>query len=359
MVRFLRRIEINQLKIIMNAKKVVIWMLILFSGIACKRNNQVIHRNITGKAGELIVVMSKVAWDDKPGNIVRHFLTQPQVSLPQEEPLFDVTLIPHEAFKDIFMSTRNIIQTRISPIIENPGITFTDDMWAYPQATCQINARNNEEFIKLFTENNLRIIGYFLKAERDRLMKNYDKLHEKAVYNTLENKFDLNLRVYPGFIIKTPAEGFAWIRFETPEISQALLVYTFPYRSDSAFTLNYLIAKRDSFLRLYVPGPTKGSYMTTEKMAKPVLNITRHNGNYAAEVRGLWKVENDFMGGPFIMLAELDAVRQRVVVIDGYVYAPSKNKRNLLRQVEAMVYSLRLKDQEKNDKLNSQMNIGN
>ena len=343
----------------MNAKNMIFCVLILSTGISCNRSNQVIHRNITGRAGELIVVMSKVAWDDKPGNIVRQFLSQPQVSLPQEEPLFDITLIPHEAFKDIFLSTRNIIQTRISPIVENPGITFSNDVWAYPQATCQINARNNEEFVRIFTENNHKIIGYFLKAERDRLMANYNKLYEKAVYNTLENNFDLNLRVSPGFVIKTPADGFAWIRFETPEISQGVLVYSFPYRSDSAFTLNYLVAKRDSFLHLYVPGPARGSFMTTEKMAKPVLNITKHNGNYAAEIRGLWKVENDFMGGPFIMLAELDAIRQRVVVIDGYVYAPSKNKRNLLRQVEAMVYSLRLKDQDKNDKLNSEMNKRN
>lgn len=59
------------------------------------------------------------------------------------------------------------------------------------------------------------------------------------------------------------------------------------------------------------------------------------------------------------MLAELDACRKRVVVVDGYVYAPSKEKRNLLRQVEAMVYSLRFKDQEKNDKINSQIKMGN
>jgi len=343
----------------MKAKNRVLLMFFLFIGISCNKNSQVIHRNITGKAGELIVVMSKVAWDDKPGNIVRQILSQPQSSLPQEEPLFDVTLIPHEAFKDIFLSTRNIVQTKISPIVENPGITFTNDIWAYPQATCQVNARNNDEFIKIFTENSHKIIRYFLRAERDRLTMNYDKLYEKNIYNTLEKNFDLNLRISPGFVMVIPDKDFAWIRFETPEISQAIMVYSFPYKSDSSFTLNNLVARRDSILKLHVPGPTKGSFMTTEKKAIPVLQITKHYGNYAAEVRGLWRVENDYMGGPFIMLAELDAIRQRVVVVDGYVYAPTKNKRNLLRQVEAMVYSLRLKDQDKNDKINSQLNMGN
>ncbi len=107
------------------------------------------------------------------------------------------------------------------------------------------------------------------------------------------------------------------------------MIYTLPYTSDSTFTRQYLLQKRDSILKVNVPGPTKGSYMATELRAEPLFQITKHNGNYAADIRGLWRVENDFMGGPFIMLAELDAYRQRVVVVDGYVYAPSKNKTQL------------------------------
>ncbi len=151
-------------------------MVVMIASSCNWKENQPIHRNITGKAGEIIVVMSKVAWDDVPGNLVRRILAQPQLSLPQEEPLFDLITIPHESFKDIFLPTRNIIQTRISPIVETPGITFTDNVWAYPQATIQINARTNQEFEKIFTDNGEKIIAYFLKAERQRLTSNYEKL---------------------------------------------------------------------------------------------------------------------------------------------------------------------------------------
>ena len=88
------------------------------------KGGPVLYTNVTGRAGEMIVVMSKVAWDDLPGNLIRNTLAQPQLSLPQEEPLFDLINVPHEAFKDIFLTTRNIIQTKISPIVENP-VTFS------------------------------------------------------------------------------------------------------------------------------------------------------------------------------------------------------------------------------------------
>jgi len=48
----------------------------------------------------------------------------------------------------------------------------------------------------------------------------------------------------------------------------------------------------------------------------------------------------DFMGGPFINYTMVDQRHQRVVTIDGYVYYPSKDKKNLLRQLEALIYTL-------------------
>jgi hypothetical protein len=323
------------------------------------QGQQIMHKNITGKAGEVVIVISNKSWDDTPGNLLRQVLAQPLPGLPQDEPLFDLISVPHEAFKEIFQTTRNIIQTRISPIVENAGVTFTENIWAFPQATVQINARTNEEFETLFMQNSDKIVGYFLKAERDRLASNYRDYHDKGVYTNLDRDFDVLLHVPPGFRVSQQDKDFAWIRYETPDISQALLVYSFPYTSDSTFTLNYLLAKRDSILRARVPGAIPGSYMTTERRWEPMFQVTKHNGNYAADIRGLWKVEKDFMGGPFVMLAELDAYRQRVVVADGYVYAPGKNKRNLTRQIEAMVYSMRFNDQEQNDRLNRQAAMGN
>jgi len=55
----------------------------------------------------------------------------------------------------------------------------------------------------------------------------------------------------------------------------------------------------------------------------------------------------------------LDASNQRIVVVFGYVFAPSKDKRNLLQQVEAMVYSLKMNNQAENDKISSQIKMGN
>lgn len=329
---------------------------LLFS---CSNETTQMHQNITGKAGEMVVVISKDSWDGIPGKLIRETLAQPQIALPQDEPLFDVIDVPHAAFKDIFKSTRNIIQTSISVNVDNEGVTFKDDVWAYPQATVQIKAKSPQQFEKLFNENKDKILSYFLAAEKERLKINYAKYYEKGVFNVLNDTFKVTMKVPPGFQITKQAEDFIWYKYETPDISQGIILYTFPYVSDSAFTVNYSLRVRDSLLKAHVPGPTEGSYMTTEKRIDQTNIIFEHNGNYASEMRGLWRVQNDFMGGPYISLSELDAKNQRVISAFAYVYAPSKNKRNFIRQMEAMIYSLKQNNQAENDKMNSQIKMGN
>jgi hypothetical protein len=322
-------------------------------------NEPILHQNISGQANELVIVISDESWNGVPGELLRNTLAQPHIGLPQSEPLFDLINVPHAGFKKIFRSTRNIIQTTIASTVDSAGVTMKDDVYAYPQATVQIKAKNAQQFEEIFKASSDKILTYFLSAEKERLTMNYKKYYEKLVYNALDKNFGLTMTVPPGFAIAREKENSIWFKYETPEISQGIILYTFPYTSDSTFTLNYLVAKNDSVLEVNIPGPTEGSYMSTEKRLDQVFNIFEHNKNYASEMRGLWRLENDFMGGPYISLAELDASNQRVVVAFGYVFAPSKEKRNLLQQVEAMVYSLKLNDQEKNNKINSQVKMGN
>jgi hypothetical protein len=69
-------------------------------------------------------------------------------------------------------------------------------------------------------------------------------------------------------------------------------------------------------------------------------NPVDFNGRFAIETRGLWRLENDFMGGPFVNYTFVNEKNNKVVTIDGYVFAPNKPKRDLLIQLEAIAHSI-------------------
>lgn len=344
----------------MKGIKLIFFTLISLSFILSScRDDTKLRKKVTGKAGEVVVVITKESWDGQVGENLRATLAQPQISLPQEEPIFDLISVPPSAFKEIFKTSRNIINVRISPTNDEAKVEFKKDIWAWPQAVVNISASSSEDFEQVFKANSDKIVAYLLKAERDRLQRNYASYKEVDVMAKVKEIMNVDVTLPVGFKVADEADDFMWVRYDTPEIMQGIAFYSFPYTSDSTFTEKYLLSKRDSILEEHIEGPLDNSYMTTEHRLKPTFNAFNFKKNYAVEMRGLWRVEGDFMGGPFISLSVLDAANNRIIVADGFVYAPRFDKRNYLRQLEAMIYSMTLPDQAKNDKINSQVNMGN
>ena len=119
---------------------------------------------------------------------------------------------------------------------------------------------------------------------------NYKKLSYKVILSKLDEKFDLSLTFPPGFQMLPKGRilfGYPMRLRRSPRPLWCILFLILL----TALYPDYLLFKRDSTLRVNVPGPVNGSYMTTEKAVKPILQITRHNGNYAANSGdcGVWK----------------------------------------------------------------------
>lgn len=319
----------------------------------------VLMKSVTGKPGELVIVIAKDYWEGKVGDTLAHYLQQPQLGLPQTEPIMNLTDIPPDAFK-AFQTTRNIILTRIAETVTEPSVTVQRDVYAKSQLIISVQAPDEESFIKLFSEKLDMIIATLLQTEKRRLMDMYaqNRYKNEPIYNMLKEHHHFTMNIPKGYDVATDTTDFVWIKYEAELTSQAVLAYTFPYESDSTFTTDYLIQKRDSVLKLNVPGPLPGSYMTTEHQVPVLAQPFTLNGNYSVELRGLWRVQGDFMGGPFVSISTLDASRKRVVTVEGFVYSPKYNNRDYLRQVEAMIYSLQFPDQKMNDKINQMYQIG-
>ena len=82
--------------------------------------------------------------------------------------------------------------------------------------------------------------------------------------------------------------------------------------------------------------------MTTATVYPPVFYDLKRDALSIVETRGLWELEGGFMGGPFVSHSVFDSVRNRIVTVEGYVYYPNQKKRVKLRQLEAIIYSLKL-----------------
>jgi hypothetical protein len=82
--------------------------------------------------------------------------------------------------------------------------------------------------------------------------------------------------------------------------------------------------------------------MTTEKEFTPQFSEYLKGNKHMAEMRGLWKTEKGVsMGGPFISISLLDEANKQVITVEGFVFAAGFNKRNYMRQLEAILVNMK------------------
>ncbi len=324
----------------MKAFKLLLIIVAIVSIESCKcTGGPQLMPNVSGKAGEVVIVIGKGDWETDAGAALRVVLAADEPHLPQKEPMFTLVNIPESAFSRIFQTHRNIIIINILPNQEEAKIIFQENVWAAPQIVATISASSGSEIAKVVLQQQDRLSGAILMAERNRNIQNAKRYEEKELRAVVSSEFGGSPYFPKGYSIKKKTDNFIWISYETTYTNQGVFVYRFPYKDSTDFYPENLVARRNEVLFRNVPGQIEKSYMTTNLLEEPSLRWVRYNKRDFAELKGQWEVQNDFMGGPFISHFFMDKENRNVIALEAFVYAPRYDKRNYLRQVESLIYS--------------------
>jgi hypothetical protein len=295
--------------------------------------------NVTGTAGEVIVVMDKKMWNGSPGEAVREQLGAVLIGLPQPEPAFKLIPVNTAGFRDIYVSHRNILLVKEDKEAE-AGVTFRRNRWAETQLVVVVTAPDTASIAATIRENGEDIRRSINDAERERLTTWLTRSagKERSVVTAGDLKWEM---VRPaGYKPDFNREGIMMISAETPTTTQSVIVSVVD-RPASRIGCVELADLTQKVMSAEVKGPDGGSFMVIEQQIPVSCRSFRRNDTDYIEMRGLWTLEGGYMGGPFISYAFIDQATSRAVVVTGFVYAPKEEKRELLRQVEALMYTVR------------------
>ncbi len=323
--------------------KLSIYLLLTLSILvaSCKTKPNAHKPNPTGNAGIMIIVMNDAVKKTVGGKNLWDMMVQPMIGLPQEEPMFDVSVIPHRSFSDFMKTYRNLVVVEVGPKVKEEGIKFFKGTWAKQQALVRIFAKDAASMEKMITKNEIKLVGFFAKAERERLANYFKSIFNPELKKLVTAKFDISIDVPTDFRLKKDTTDFLWMSHETSKSSLGLLMYKIDYVGEGSFSKEYLLNKRDEIMIKQVPGPSEGSYMTTEHLFPVNYQVIKMpTDSNTVVLRGLWKVQGDMMGGPFISMAHHDKETNKIIITEGYSYNPEKpKKRNMVRQLEAILRS--------------------
>ncbi len=298
--------------------------------------------NVTGSTGEVMVVMDRALWDGTAGAAVREYLGANLIGMPQPEPAFRLMPVNPDGFRDVYVAHRNVIIVKTDNEKSGTEVTFSRNRWAETQLVIDVTAPDTVALADAFRDNGEVIRKKINDAERERLTTWLTRSAGKERSRLTTDNGSWELLLPAGYKPDFNRRGVMMISAETPTTTQSVIVSVSDRRMSrmDCFELADLTEK---VMSAEVSGPDPGSFMIIEKRAQTSCRSFRRDSTDYIEMRGLWTLEGGFMGGPFISYAFIDKESSRPVVVTGFVYAPGDDKRELLRQVEALMYTLEKK----------------
>ena len=289
-------------------------------------------------SNEVLVIIDENEWLEPHGRAVFDVLNSPMPGMPQREANFKILQIDPKNFTNTFKMARNIIVVDVSSDYVNTKMSSENNKFASGQVVLTLKAPDKEALETYLQENEQRIVDYLVTRELERTAQWLKK--ESATPKThIKNVFGFTLNYPKGLNNITEDDNFFWATNNSAESRQDVVIYSVPYTSQTIFEKDSLIAIRNRVLGNHIKG-AMNSQMTTSTIFPAEYRRVEIDGIFRAELRGLWEMTTDMMGGPFVSQAFVNENTGRVIFVDVYVYAPEKKKRSLIRNLEASFYTI-------------------
>ena len=328
-------------------KKIIFTLLATFILASCSSDGPTIFQpSSSGLPYEVLVICEDDMWEAPAGRALYDVLDTDISGIPQPERSFRISHTRPAAFGNLLKIFRNIIKVDIDPKrYTTTKFKFTRDVYASPQVIFTIQSPSEEAFKEYVETNSQTIIDFFTSTEMNRQLKIVQKKggYNERFLDSVKTKFGCELYVPIELQNLISKKDFVWVS-DMQSINSVILnfvMYSYPYNGASDFTMENFLHKRDSVMKANLPGGRPNSYMKTEH-EYVAMKETEFRERYMQVVRGLWSMENDAMGGPFVSHSVVDEVNNRVIVVEAFVYAASRKKGDLIRKLEASLFSLRL-----------------
>ncbi len=330
----------------LNALALLIISILLFGCGEASRKN-LLPRN-TGNLGEIVVIAPDAFWNLSEADVFRKQMNKEMYGLPQSERIFHCVEVKKSGFKDLFKTHRNILNVQIDKGLENK-VSARREIHSRQQLYITINAKSVQDLTAIIEERLDQILQMFHDEETVRLIDRNKAFGKAEFNNNIANTIDLDIIIQDGFEVAKATESFLWLRLdrEKPlggyqhQLSQGLMVYWRPYTDTNQFSDSSLEAWRNDVTKENVEGPQKSYMAVSERFLLPYVTESSFEDGAAKEIRGLWRMEGYFMGGPFYSYSFYNPNNEMQYMVDGYVYAPQFDKLPLLREVEAIAKSVK------------------
>ena len=318
---------------------------------------------------QIAVIADDAIWESALGDSLRYYFEAPYPILNQPEPQFDLRHFTPQDLKDrdifrelraylIIANTNDATSPTAELVMRDIGNERVGEQLSdasYAAMTAKDKWANGQQLNYVFAETDDGLLEGIIKsypAIAERVRKHNTEVLDAEVYfegldrelmDKMRSIIGVEMKIPDNFILANEDENFIWMIYDRNKSVSNIIAYKTKYQDADQLTKEAIKTLTDSVTRRYIQSTLDSTYMIINDVDLPLFYYTRDlNGHYTIEMRGIWEMENDFMGGPFNAFVMVDETRGNLILLNGFVYAPGELKRNLLQKLTHVMETSKL-----------------
>ena len=319
------------------------------------------------KTNEISVVMDKELWEGAVGDSLRFYLNSPYLILPAPEAIFDLRYFEPYQIKEeeIFRTLRNYIfvanlndknspttglikgdlgKKKVNATLSGKRINLSlgKDKWANGQNIFYLYSNSADGIFETIRKSYPSIVKQVHTIEAPRIEATaYQGGENIDIEEKIKEKFGVKMKIPKGYVVALSEDNMMWLRRETKGVSSSILMTKVKYKGKEQLTQPGIRSIRDT-MGLWVSSNQPNSYIRTNDVDLPMFCESNERGDsYVVTCHGIWEMENDFKGGPFITTALVDEQKGELFVADGFIFAPGEKLRNHMQYLDAIMKTVK------------------
>ncbi|MBK7128015.1 MAG: DUF4837 family protein [Crocinitomicaceae bacterium] len=324
--------------------------------------------NAMGAHGNIILLMEDNIWNGPLGEAVMYHLDQDTKGPAlRSEPMFTVTHVRPEDLDHLGQMNRLLLKVMVvdDTVFQETQVLELKNYYAKGQLFVLVKDSDPDRLYSYIVNEFAYVTNIINNFELNDLITHYKKDYNKALHERAQKNYGISIHVPSDSQIRVDSANFTWVKrdrsrhvmanseqkngAQTYWIQQGILLWKKPYTDPSQLTVDGVLRDRDTVLKYHIPGKLEGSYMATEmdSAVYPVGKIFTYESASAVEIRGIWKHAGNpaaFGGGPFVQYTLHHRGRNEVVTVCVYIYGPNFEKREYIREADAMLRTIQFVD---------------
>lgn len=329
--------------------KKLLWLLVAALLASCagegeKKEKKRIIVASKGLPSELLLVVDRAVWGTDLQDTINGIVEAQVPGLMQAEKMFRVTRIFSRDYAATHNTFHSKLYVKVDKTLDKPMMGILRNEYAKPQIELVVAAPTMDGLREFLPRNGERIKEILADAQVDMRVELLRKKYSKKVNDDLHDVLGMTVRAPEHMKATKKGENFLWGGTNLLEKDMNLVVYTYDWHGEDMSDKDLFVQKRDSVMKKNIPGEREGQWMqTVVENDQPIVlcKMRDMDGRKVLEARGLWEMRNGALGGPFVSISRVDTAARKVIVGEGFVYSPSTDKRDLVRQMEAVLRTLK------------------